>query len=744
MNKIVTKILCLLALVLLFGDCRKKAFDDYYGRPASLQPPIYQVLQVKGNFKSFLACIVKANYKSTLSAAGSWTIFAPNDSAFTVFLAGRGLSNVSQLDSGTCSQIVTYSLVYNEFTKARLGDYQSAAGYIQNQGFKRRTANYVGFYDDTTFAGVKVKALASNRNSGFILGDNNNKYIPYFTDNFVAYKRLTSADYNYFYPGTPYTGFNVVDSKVVNQDIFAENGYIHEVNKVILPLPNIDKYLASNPLYSEFKKLFDKYMVSFVLNADATTRYRLLTGLGDNVFIKTYNNFLAYSPNNENYLKLQDNDGQADGYTMFVPRNDVLLSYINSVLLENYTSLDAMPPQIIIDFLNAHMFQTSVWPSKFATTNNVQNEPAKFDPATDIIDKKILSNGIFYGTSKVQLANVFSTIYGRAYLDPKYLLMTKVLDLNLRYTITIPTLKFTMIMMSDSVLRSWGYDYNNGSLSWVYIAPGTTTSASSGVALANLQRILATSIIPTPNGELDNISGTGIVESLGGEYIKYTAGKFISAGSQDSGSITTNNGYPINVRGTKLSSNGRVYYVDNLLNFSLKNLGYAIVKLGTPVTSQFNYFYQFLKNSTIFNPATNDIVGISPGAFYTSFIPNNTAIQNAVNAGLLPRTGNGPVYVPNFAPALQSSKDSVARFLWYHFLGKATVVPDGKKTGSFETLFKKANGDPTTLTINSVPNQMTIIDAYGRVANLILSGSNNLADRSVIHLIDNYLQYNPN
>ena len=111
---------------------------------------------------------------------------------------------------------------------------------------------------------------------------------------------------------------------------------------------------------------------------------------------------------------------------------------------------------------------------------------------------------------------------------------------------------------------------------------------------------------------------------------------------------------------------------------------------------------------------------------------------------MLPRTGTGPTYTPNFTPTLQSSKDSVNRFIWYHILGKGTVVPDGKKTGSFETLFKKANGDATTVTINSSPNIMQIKDDYSRIANLILISSNNLADRAVIHLIDNYLQYNPN
>ena len=61
-----------------------------------------------------------------------------------------------------------------------------------------------------------------------------------------------------------------------------------------------------------------------------------------------------------------------------------------------------------------------------------------------------------------------------------------------------------------------------------------------------------------------------------------------------------------------------------------------------------------------------------------------------------------------------------------------------------ETLFKKINGDPTNVTVNSVLNVMTIKDDYGRIANLILASSNNLADRAVIHLIDNYLLVNPN
>lgn len=739
MNKLVQRTLPFLMLVILFSDCRKKAFDEYYGRPENLAAPIYQQLEAKGNFKNFLQCIDKAGYKGTLSAAGYWTIFAPNDKAFQQFFTGRGITDIAQLDSGTCKQIVTYSLVYNAFAKARLGDFQSSAGWVPNQAFKRRTAYYTGYYTDTTITGQQVKALGDNRNGAFIIGDNNNKHIPYFVDNFLTANKLTAADYNYFYPNTNYSGFNVIDASVVTPDIVAENGFIHEIDKVLLPLPNIDQYLNSNPQYSEFKKLFDKYMVQFVLNPDATSRYKLLGGSGD-VFIKDYNAALAFSPNNENFLKLQDNDAQSGDYTMFVPANDVLKEYINNVLLEHYKSLDDMPLEIIIDFLNAHLWQASVWPSKFAETNNFQGEPARFDAKTDVIDKNILSNGIFYGTNKVQQANVFSTVYGKVYLDPDYLLMTRILNTAPNYglNIRIPTIKYTVIMMSDDVIKSFGYNYNTSVLAWQYTPPGSSVVISGNAARDNLLRIVATHIIPTPNGELDNLAGSGIVESINGEYIKYKSGKLISAGLEDAGDEAT-------VSATKTAVNGRVYYADKLLTFTDKKIGSEIVALGgtSAATSDYYDFAQLLKSSPLYTASTGDILGVSPGAFYTVFVPDNAAIEAAATAGLLPALADGSPNLNNKPAWSQADKDLVNSFILYHFLNKNTVVPDGKKTGSFETLYKDLNGDPGTIKINSAPNSMQVTDNFGRVSNVRTDRSNNLADRCVIHLIDNYLQYNP-
>jgi uncharacterized surface protein with fasciclin (FAS1) repeats len=179
MHKLLQKMLLTVAILLLLAGCRKKAFDEYYGRPDSLEPPIYQQLESKGNFKYLLTAINKAGYKNILGAAGYWTFFAPHDSAFQVYFAANGINGMEQLDSNTCQQIVTYCLVYNAFKKERIGDYQSTTGWVANQAFRRRTANYTGVYSTLDTSGKPIKAIAANRNSAYQDADNNNKPLFY-------------------------------------------------------------------------------------------------------------------------------------------------------------------------------------------------------------------------------------------------------------------------------------------------------------------------------------------------------------------------------------------------------------------------------------------------------------------------------------------------------------------------------------------------------------------------------------
>ena len=747
MRRSIKRLAGILAALIILSGC-KKNFNDYYERPANLEPPIYQVLEAKGNFKSILAAIDKAGYKPILGAAGYWTFFAPHDSAFQIYLTSRNLSSVNDLDSAACRQIVTYSLVYNAFRKERLDDYQSATGWVPSTAFKRRTANYTFVYSGTDTGGNPIKVVAANRNgTTYADADNNNKYIPYFTSDFFTGKNLSIGDYTYFYPGSKFTGFNVVDAVVTEEDIPAENGVIHVVNKVITALPSIDQYLEGKPEYSLFKSLFDKFLVQYVVNQSVSRRYQIISGSSDNVYTKFYSapaGTLAFALNNENYL-FGGNDAQTETYTIFAPTNTALDQYIKNVLLENYppnSTLQSVPISIVYDFVNAHLWQKAVWPSKFSTTTNFLGEEARFDPATDITDKKILSNGIFYGTNKVQEANVFTSVFGRAYLDPKYSMMTKLLNYELRPVVSDVGRDFTIFMISDAMLNAAGF-FHDASVSndiyeqYRFIPPtGSTIPASTGATTRNrLLRILNLHVVP--RRILTNLAAEGSAMTAGGEYIGFKNNTVFGSGNVDANQVVT-------VSSNKTSKNGRVYYIDKILNFSENLVGAHIEKLGTTptaATSQYNYFWEFLKGSTIWNNTTKEITGVANGTFFTLFIPNNASIVNAVKDGLLP--GNTTTGVPVFAQASQTNlqREQVVRFIYHHFLDKRTVAADGEESGSIPTLLKTNLGDPINVFVNNAPGSLVLTDMTNRTANVISAPSTYIGNRIVIHLINNYLKY---
>jgi uncharacterized surface protein with fasciclin (FAS1) repeats len=735
--------LLLLTTSLLLVQCRKKALDEYYGRPANLEQPVYQILAGKGNFKHYLAAVDKGGYKSILSAAGYWTVFAPHDSAFQAYFTANGISGIDALDSAKCRNLVTYSLVYNAFKEERLPDYQSNLGWVENNAFRRRTANYTGVYDATNTTGAAIKAIASNRNNSgtffYVDADNNNKYLPYFMSGYFTSKSLTASDYNYFYPAATYTGFNVMDAQVVQKDIPAENGIIQVTNKVITSLPSLDQYIGTTSNYSEFKKILDKFLVQYVLNQTVTDNYKNITGNAVDVFTKVYNSNLAFSPNNENFLKLQDNDGQSDSYSMFVPQNASLTAYINTVLLEHYPTLESLPINVIYDFVNAHMWRTAVWPSKFASTFNAVGEEARFDPAANVVDKKILSNGIFYGTNKVQEANVFSSVYGKAYLDPNYSMMTSLLNLDLKFQISNIRQKYTLFLISNAAFNAAGYFVdvtvsNNVNEQWRYIPPGGGAQLTGSSALVRLQRILNIHVIP--GRDITSLAGTGVGLTYSGEFLKFNSNTVVAAGNGDVPNVA-------NVLNSKTAKNGTVYYLDKILQFSEKNVGLHIAALAPTAASLYYNFWQYLLNSSIYTAATGEIQQVAAGSFYTFFIPNNAAIVAAVNAGQLPGTGTAPNMVPTFNPTLLADKEKVNNFIYYHILSKKNIGTDGQESGTFETLYKFPNGDPSTIFVNnSVANNIVLNDMMARVANVVVASSNNLSNRITLHLINNYLRKN--
>lgn len=729
-------------LIFFLASCSREEVDEYYARPDDLEPPIYQQLEAEGNFQNLIKLIDVSGYKDILGKAGYWTLMAPNDAAFAAYFQEQGISDVSSIDTLTASKIVKYALIYNAFRTERLSDFQSNIGWEEDLAFRRRTAYYDGFQEKIV-DGVPMVTVGSNRNNVeggdyYIPGDNNNKYVSYFTDEYMNNASLGSYDYNYFFSDETYTGFNVLGSEVVRADIVAENGIIHEVDKVSLPPLNLDQKIEQSPNYSLFYQMLEDNLITYNFDQDATDTYQNYTRESDEVYVKVYDPALSFSPNNENFLKATDNDGQSDAYTLIVPNNEALQVFVDEVLLENYASLDQLPKYVFEDFFNAHMIQAAAWPSKISGNSNALEEDIRIDMSADVVEAEVLSNGFFYGTSRVQESNLFFSVYTSAYLDPDFTLATRLFNDGSGYREIISNIysNYTLFLPSDEVLMNLGYDYDINRSEWVYISPETGNEVRGSLARARILRILYNGITPTPDMELNDLSGSGIIRSgdfdLPGEYIKWNNNQVYAAGNEVLGNT-------VNILGYEDRENGRTYYIDNLLEFSEEFQGVDLAALASEPDSQYAYFFEFLNNSGLYDVDSGAIDGVELGTPFTFVIPSNNAIMQAVRDGVLP--GDPETGEPNFTPADDTVMAEIANFVKYHFLATRTASDDGLINGLTETLRKTELGEKTYVNIVSTEGSLSFIDDSNRIADYIPSESNHLADRTLIHLVDNYLLY---
>lgn len=723
-------------------SCRKEAFDDYYSRPDDLESPIYTRLDEEGRFSQFRRLIEKAGYMGTLNQAGYWTLFAPNDDAVTAFLQEHNYASVDAVPDAVAEQIVRYALVYNSFQTNRISDYQSNVGWEEGTGFRRRTAYYDGFRKEKVkIDGVEKEIIvgASNRNNRtvnfgtpyYVDGDNNNKYVTYFQEKYVQLNGLSAADYNFFYPATTPANFHFMGGTVVKADIMAENGVIHEVDQVTLPRVSLDQYLADNDAYSFFRdSILNQFFVSYQYSPEASKTYEYRTGQVAEVYIKVYDPLLAFSPNNENFLKEEDNDGQKDGYSMFIPTNDVLEPWVRTVLLEHYKTLSRVPHGVMADLVNTMLWQSAVWPSQFPSKMNLHEEEVRFTTA-DISDKQMLSNGFFYGTKKIQESNLFNTVYKHVILDPDYSLMLMLLEQEYKRLILNPWTNFTLFLFSNNLLKDLGYSYNERLSEWSWIDRNGNTMAH-GQTLTRLTRLLYTHIVETPNDELANITSTrGFIQTgdraLPGEFIKWENGNIYAAGNERLGE-------PVQLVGTaKFGNNGRVYYINNLLEFSSETAGEAMARVAAENPNLTRY-WEYVSKSSLYIANDRVITGVAGGSPYTLLMPNNDAIQQAIDDGVLPADPTTGDIVGKF---------QIESFIKFHILTNVNVAADGNQDIlSAVTLMKNENDEAQTVNITNAVGNLRFTDKKGRTVPTIYNPDIYLGDRILLHELNGYLNYN--
>ncbi len=416
---------------------------------------IYGYMEDAGNYKNFLRLIDDLGETETLSKTGSKTLFIADDDAFAKFYADNewGVTSYDLLSEAQKKILLRSAMVDNPYSISLMS---SVKGPIDGECMRRTSSLQV--YDTVSVIPMNAAEipatsywtnLAQTHDTIYIVKDASGASpMIHFLPRFLETNMITGSDVDFLYNEAEGTHVSddayVNDCKVIEANIFCKNGFLHKVNKVMLPLDNMAEIIRKQPNTTEYSYLLDRFSAPF--NAGITTRFNQIYGLDvDTVYQKAYfatrgntssgitsterstdkdNNsveaLLKYDPGWNRYSPGSINDPNRDEVMedmacMLVPTDAALDDWWNNgggkVLKDNYGTWANVPNKVVRELIknNQLMSLVSSVPSKF---NTILNDAAmEMGITTANVDSVILGcNGAVYLTNKVFAPTTYSSV----------------------------------------------------------------------------------------------------------------------------------------------------------------------------------------------------------------------------------------------------------------------------------------------------------------------------------------------
>lgn len=648
---------CSLTIMLLFAACNDK--DEYYERPSWLEPPIYEVLAEKGNFTLYLQAVDRTLYSAVLKRAGNYTVFAPNDDAFRSFLSEKGYTSIDEVPVEELTKVVGYSMVFNKFESAHLGDVIENKVWVEGASIKKRSSYYKTLYKEE-INGKEQWVVDSPADVTAVVTPY--KYLPIFTQSYFSHNVLNTHDYESFYPESGFIGLNVGAGRILNKDMYAENGIIHEVDAVNYPLENLDEMLRHDS-HKAFRNILESkvegsYMfMDYLIGKDAAEVYKKLYPDRNitEVYCKTYVN-LPFILNNEDYKGKETATTEQQGYTLLVPSNEAVNLFTESLIRRaEVEKVSDLSLETLAYFLKAHMVDGIVWPSSFSTSMNENGEylngEGQKGPLFDVCVSKstFASNGVLYDVPSVIKSKYFNTVYSEILLNKAcrdlvnvayttYFTNDWVTELTKSPLTGFTDENYCLLLPSDELLADDGYTYDNVNKKFL-----NADATAAGVSVDDrLKRLLRMCIIKrtAEQTELKDFRGSpelgydgyGFAVNAYGDMLRFKDNKI-----QGMGNILDNVEVEVEELTDFVYNNGRVFKINKLLQYSPRETisDASGWKDGT-VYEAITDYTAANSGSQLFKKYLDRIYGgtspsfIKASTFYTVLIPTDEAINKAV------------------------------------------------------------------------------------------------------------------
>ena len=446
---------------------------------------IYGYMQEKGNFTNYLHLIDDLGQTEILSKTGSKTMFIADDDAFAKFYASNswGVKSYDQLSLAQKKLLLNSSMINNPYSTSMLSSAESigSSGRPVKGEVCRRSTSLTLFdsvmivtsqnADNLLPNNARFEELRANRDSIVLFADTlDAPPMLHFTGKFVTSNKLEFSDIDFIY-NQPEGTFNsddiyVNNSKVIDSNIFCKNGFIHQVDNVVMPLDNMAEIIRSKPQMSIYGGLIERFAAPKYSRALTETYNKAKGTMVDSVFVKRYfsdrtlgstvsndvsfeidkngNPFdaaLKFDPGWNGYIPGILNDRQPmmeDMAVMFVPSDAAMTDWWNNgggaVIRDYYGTLEGTPNSVLDDLIRVNQIPSFVasLPSTFGSVLNDANE--RMGITKEDVDSVYRGcNGLVFLTNKVFAPTSYSSVLFPAVIDTtNYKILSNVVE-NLNY-----------------------------------------------------------------------------------------------------------------------------------------------------------------------------------------------------------------------------------------------------------------------------------------------------------------------
>lgn len=480
--------LCLAAVVVGFtASCSDDYdLDDKGNYPSWLGQSIYDELkspgntQLSGTFTNYLRLIDDLGYTETLQRTGSKTVFAANDEAFSRFFANNqwGVTKYEDLTEAQKKLLLYSSMLDNAILVEMLSNVSNTATSVSS-GIAMRHQTGVNIIDTIShFYGASDLPRNNSYwtkfyNKGIdMVMDATRPMMVHFTADQLTANNITTLGPNSDFAVITGTEYNdsantayIFRNLITHPDVTCKNGYIHQMEDVIVPPGNMAELIRTNGESNIFSRMLDRFSAPYY-NGVVTNNYNdwaIANGyqLIDSIFEKRYlssrskgaalnvdpngrsladGELLPYDPGWNQYYPNSTNE-LSDVGAMFVPTDDAMKAYFlpggsGSFLIDQFGSkpnteenlmenVDSIPKDIVQAFISMLMkpqFVASV-PSKFDNVLDDSQDPmgitlADLNRTSDNkYDVKIANNGVIYMTNRVFAPNRYVAVSAPALLS---------------------------------------------------------------------------------------------------------------------------------------------------------------------------------------------------------------------------------------------------------------------------------------------------------------------------------------